>query len=99
MNFKHPLFYTGIFLLLFEIICLILMPKANSSETLNQVNAAQDYVPFMFFALTGSFIAAFLFLFGGIVFILKASLKENIPAFAALLLAFLTPMLVYYTQI
>ena len=99
MNFKHPLFYTGIILLIFEIVCLILMPSANASETLNQVHATQDYVPFMFFALTGSFIAAFLFLFGGIVFILKASLKENIPSFAALLLAFLTPVLVYFTQI
>lgn len=96
MNFKHPLFFVGIILLIIEISLLIIMPASNAQEVLNEVNATQDFVPYMMFALTGSFLSAVLFLFSGIVFILKASIRENIPASTALVLAFLVPVVMYY---
>lgn len=96
MNFKHPLFFTGILLLIIEIALLIIMPASNAHEVLNEVNATQDFVPYMMFALTGSFLSAVLFLISGIVFILKAKIRENLPASTALVLAFLVPVVMYY---
>ena len=96
MNFKHPLFFTGIIILIIEISLLIIMPASNAQEVLNEVNATQDFVPYMMFALSGSFLSAVLFLLSGIVFILKASIKENLPTSTTLVLGFLVPVVMYY---
>jgi len=95
MNFKHNLFYLAITILLFEITCFILMPSVDAGYILNEEVQKGNYVPYMFAALTAGFISATIFLVSFIVFILKASIKENIPSSALLAIAFLFPVAVY----
>lgn len=96
MNFKHPLFITGIIFIIIEFSCIILMPSVSGTEILNEENVAQSYIPYMIAMLSGSFLSALLLLVGGVLFILKSTIKKNLPAIIALVLSFVLPMVYYY---
>lgn len=95
MPVKPTLLILATLMIIGEVICFAIPWIIQPEAAANSVSPQSHYVPYVFTALTISFLAFFTLLFAFIYLMLKGKLKEHQTDLMLLVIAFLLPIISY----